>query len=573
MAEVQAASSTQSRDSRGLVRLLIVDDDRIMTLIIEEFASERGCKVFCAANCAEAMQRFDDCRPHVLLIDFQLPDGTGLGLLRQLRERSAPRWFPALVISAHNDPSIVKACFDGGADDYLTKPLDMAMLEAKVRALWRVASLQHQLDRQTRSLQHYYEASEAENSYAQYLYRRLTERGLNAPVGVQSWVQSSTNFSGDVVLFERGRNGDFYALLADATGHGLAAAISLIPLVQSFLAMSAKGFQLASIVAEMNRMLRGYVPPERFVAALVLQISPVRKSLTVWNGGIPPPLWLNADGSLCRELRSRHLPLGLLRPEEFNPETEHWSCVEPGYLLCLSDGVLEAENPEAQFFGRERLDEVLASTTPASLFEALRQRLTDFSAGQFRDDVSIALLDLHAIHPPAAAEASGTPLRLIPPCQWELSLSGAQIADVDVVPLSLNWLQAVGVGESLCQRLYTLLSELISNAVDHGILGLGAELKNQEDGFGKYVRERESRLALIPAEARLTIQLQIAINDGAQQIRLRVLDSGHGFTPAKLSCEELTQRGLSLVRRLSDSVEFLGAGNEVLVTLAERRKD
>ncbi|MBI2381803.1 MAG: SpoIIE family protein phosphatase [Gammaproteobacteria bacterium] len=548
------------------IKVLIVDDDELLCQLIASFVTDRGCEALCAFDFGHAVELFETERPDVALLDYTLPEGNGLSLLQTLRELNHQQWFPALIISGHEDKSFIQACFEGGADDYIVKPFDFLLLDAKIKAMARIAEMQKNIVQQAAELQLYYEFTEAENQYAHYLYERLVAHDTQAP-GVTRWVQASTRFSGDVVLFERGKNGDLYFLLADATGHGLAAAISLIPLIQVFSAMSTKGFQLPFIVAEMNRALRRFTPGDRFVAALVGQASHAHDSLSVWNGGIPPALWLDAEGRLLRQLKSHHLPLGVLRPEEFEGDVESWPCKESGILLCHSDGVHEAQAPDGEFFGYERLHQCIEGPV-AQLLTRLRASLDAHTQGQYADDVSIAMLDFARIFTESDAAPASTGA-LIPPCEWGLTHTGRQLGEMDLVPLCLHWFQSLGVSENLTARLFTVLSELVTNAIDHGVLGLSSELKEQPEGFLRYLGLREEKLHALPESARISVKLRLDQADGRQRIRLEVEDSGAGFDYSREATESSRSgRGIALVRRMADSVDYRGKGNHVVVTLS-----
>ncbi len=117
------------------MRLLLVEDTRDVAEAIVVSFSRRGDAIDHAptvesARDALAVQDYD-----VLILDVNLPDGSGTDLLRDLRAHGNPT--PVLMLTARIEVEDRVAALDTGADDYLIKPFDLRELEARVRALAR----------------------------------------------------------------------------------------------------------------------------------------------------------------------------------------------------------------------------------------------------------------------------------------------------------------------------------------------------------------------------------------------------------------------------------------------------
>jgi len=114
-------------------RILVVEDDRSLTeLLVEELESE-GWTVDAQPSAERALEIIDDFEPDLVVSDLQLPGKDGLALLEQLRQRHAP---PAvLMISAYGTVERAVAALKAGAENFLTKPLDMDHFVLSVRRL------------------------------------------------------------------------------------------------------------------------------------------------------------------------------------------------------------------------------------------------------------------------------------------------------------------------------------------------------------------------------------------------------------------------------------------------------
>ena len=117
------------------MKLLIVEDDRMLSVLVRRALTEEGHTVDAAADgeSAEALAFVNDY--DAIILDVMLPGKSGLQVLQQLRREG--RVTPTLILTGRRDKQDVVRGLDLGADDYLTKPFDLDELKARVRALLR----------------------------------------------------------------------------------------------------------------------------------------------------------------------------------------------------------------------------------------------------------------------------------------------------------------------------------------------------------------------------------------------------------------------------------------------------
>ncbi len=117
------------------MRFLIVEDDAVLRDVLTRSLSEAGHRVDAAATCAEA-ESFWTLQPYdAVVLDLNLPDGSGLTALKNARRRGDAT--PVLVLTARNRTDERIAGLDAGADDYVGKPFELSEVEARLRALVR----------------------------------------------------------------------------------------------------------------------------------------------------------------------------------------------------------------------------------------------------------------------------------------------------------------------------------------------------------------------------------------------------------------------------------------------------
>ena len=165
---------------------------------------------------------------------------------------------------------------------------------------------------------------------------------------------------------------------------------------------------------------------------------------------------------------------------------------------------------------------------------------------------------------PSLKSSVGHPLS-----SWSLSmeLSADLIRHFDPLPLliqSVNDLQGFrGKG----QKLYTVFSELFSNALEHGILELNSDLKKTVDGFARYYTERQSKLGEL-ANGKIKIDIKHSPKNEGGELIIQFQDSGNGFDyrTTRVALEDNIShsgRGIHLIESLCDEVTYGGNGNIV----------
>jgi DNA-binding response OmpR family regulator len=115
-------------------RILAVEDDERIRSAVKLALEDEGWTVDEAESGEEAIDKFNRCKPDVVLIDIMLPGIDGFELCRTLRRTSD---VPVVMVTARNDTHDVVAGLEAGADDYLTKPFAPKELSARIRALLR----------------------------------------------------------------------------------------------------------------------------------------------------------------------------------------------------------------------------------------------------------------------------------------------------------------------------------------------------------------------------------------------------------------------------------------------------
>ncbi|MFZ4807687.1 MAG: response regulator transcription factor [Hyphomicrobiaceae bacterium] len=121
-------------------RIAIVEDDNAISLLLRYNLEMAGYAVESFENGAVALDHVLDDPPDLLLLDWVLPDRSGLELLREVRRRAHTRALPVVMVTARSDRSDSERALDHGVDAYFTKPFSVAAVLKTIESLLRPAT-------------------------------------------------------------------------------------------------------------------------------------------------------------------------------------------------------------------------------------------------------------------------------------------------------------------------------------------------------------------------------------------------------------------------------------------------
>ncbi len=454
-------------------------------LLLSSIVRRQGHGVLTASNGAEAVALFEAQRPQLVLMDAMMPVMDGFEAARQIKLLAGESLVPIIFLTSMTEVDGLVRCLEAGGDDFLEKPYNQVILGAKIKAMDRLRRLQDTVLQQRDLIARHHDYLLNEQRVAKAVFDKVAHSGcLNAP-NIRYMQSPYALFNGDLLLAAYTPAGDMHVLLGDFTGHGLPAAVGAMPLAEVFYGMTAKGYGLAETLREMNAKLKRILPVDMFCCATFLCLSSQRQVVEVWNGGMPDGYLHRVATGERQPLVARNLPLGVLGAELFDYHTDVYPMAQGDRVFLLSDGVIDTCNSDEQLFGVERLQGGLRRQPgPDRLFEDIQGALHRFR-GEARDDVSMVQVSLPA------------PTRQLPnamiysdsgescPLDWSVSFEfrAATLKRFNPLPYHVQLLMEVHGLRTQSGALYSVLAELYSNALEHGVLGLDSSLKRDCAGI------------------------------------------------------------------------------------------
>jgi FixJ family two-component response regulator len=318
----------------------VVDDDPSLRGAIDSLLRSVGWRVQTFVSARDFLDSKPQDRHACLVLDVALPGLSGLDLQSELIKNKIQ--IPVIFITGHADvPTSVRA-MKSGALEFLTKPFeDEDLLEA----------IRHAIEHDRTSEQH-------RDRQEELAAAARIQQGLMAVTALQPPFAEALGKSQPC----REIGGDFFSVLtvgdsvvaaiADVSGKGVAAAV-MASLLQGMIHEGLlSNVPLPEIARNANEFFCVRDLGSKYATLVIVCVKPDGQGEYL-NCGHIPPLVARAGGEVTR-LRESNLPVGLMRNAEYRHTGFRLNCGDR--LILVTDGVTEAESPEGDFFGEERLE-------------------------------------------------------------------------------------------------------------------------------------------------------------------------------------------------------------------------
>lgn len=572
---------TNNTQERHYKLALVVDDSVMQCKVLSVLLKEEGYRVYTANDGARGVEMYIKYQPDLVLMDINMPVMNGYEATRRIKSLSQNTLAPLIFITSMDTDQAYIESIEAGGDGILVRPFSPEVFKAKIKSIQRISDLYQQV----KSLQ---QEQQKDAELAEQLMSGVIESRNFALDRIGMIKKAAALFSGDILLAAQCPNGDVNALLGDFTGHGLRSSIGAIPLAETFRVMTKKGFSLFEIVTQINNQLYDLLPADLFLCGTFISISSHDSTAYVFNAGLPDTYIYSEDGKVRTKVVSSHPPIGVLKQLIPGSKLDVVSVEPSDRIIMISDGIIEARNADGEMYGIERFEQAAQQgILTKKVSDTIISDVDKFCEGTLQED-DISLIDIPcndwdapvaAVHHPIVSPSDSTvrydESQLFDEASWawNITLSGEKLAKVNPIPMAMSSLHEIEGNGDQWQSLYTILTELFVNALDHGVLGLSSNLKKEAEGFALYFHEREKRLnELKDGMVEMSISYYRLAQGG--KVIINVKDTGKGFDYKALNKKILNQeqspeelalsgRGIMLVSQLCEQLEYKDNGTNV----------
>jgi sigma-B regulation protein RsbU (phosphoserine phosphatase) len=377
--------------SRNGETILIADDDALSRRVLARSLSNAGYACAESPDGVDALKAVHADPPSLLLLDFDMPRMNGAEVLKRLRADSDPHiaQLPAIMLTGHGGEESEVRCLEAGADDFVTKPINQAVLRARIETQLRLRSMREQLQQQNTELEAWRHNLERDLAAARLTQQSLIpQKSPNLPGwDVAAAYRPVIQVGGDIYGWLRMRDGRTLFWIADATGHGASAALLTTLAKLLFQHGATENSGPADVMRAVNSDFRSIFGARSFMTAMCVALDAASGEATVVGAGHPPLLIGRRDGDV-ESLASCCPPLGLLEDSQFTANT---AVLSPGdAFLLYTDGVHGARQELNLREASARLAGFMQ--TPAASAQELVNRVieqTNTNDGAAPDDVAL----------------------------------------------------------------------------------------------------------------------------------------------------------------------------------------
>src|SRR6202166_4698253 len=394
-------------------RILVVDDKEANVRLIDGMLRVAGyASIDSTTDPKRVCELHAQNRYSLILLDLQMPVMDGFQVMEGLKEIEEDGYLPVLVITAQPDHKL--RALEAGAKDFLSKPFDLAELRARVHNILEVRLLHLEAKRHSQALEEMVRELEASREVIRL--KNLEERKKNEQeLALAQETQESllprclprfenyrlhafnspTRYvGGDFYDFLQLRSGEWMGVLADVSGKGMSAAL-LSSMVLGALNMEFRsGTQPQDVLKRVNQLLCDKSLPFQFVTLFLFLMRPGGEGQFISAGHNPAYLFRSATGNV-EILAPDAFALGMFESACFQSRNFHLD--EGDLLIVYSDGLTDAENPQEEMFGEERLLEIIQGEEPAGSppdEQTILKSIADFTQNTPQtDDITFVVVE------------------------------------------------------------------------------------------------------------------------------------------------------------------------------------
>ncbi len=360
-----------------LTRVLVVDDHAENAALLARSLAPLGYEIDVAAGGEAALRRVAEGAPDVVLMDIVMPDLSGLEVLRRLRADPATADLPVVLVSGLGETRDIVEGLALGANDYVTKPINLPVLHARLATQSALKRTRDALLRSAAQLGAEVDRRDRDLAMAAHVQRSILPRTVPRTQGLATaWCYAPvSSVGGDLFDVMPMPGGKTLLFVADAMGHGVQAALVASTVKATLAASRNEADNLSGLLTRLDDAVAEMFD-DRYVTAAACVVDPAASRVRFALAGHLPILLAGAQG--VRKLQARGLPLGTAMGQGF---ASGEAPLESGdTLLLYSDGAIEVRGPEGRLFGVgalvSRLGE-LASEGPAEVASGLRAAIDE----------------------------------------------------------------------------------------------------------------------------------------------------------------------------------------------------
>lgn len=369
--------------------ILVIDDSKLNRAIVKNTLLNYNIQVFEAADGLEGLTVLQSRHFDLILLDIVMPNLDGFGFLEQCKQYIGDDFIPVILMTGLDDLNSKIKGLTIGADDFLLKPLNQKELIARVQSLLRLKQAHDELYEKNQQIQ-------KELEYAKRLQQFIIPKDFSfiSYPSISGRYLPIADIGGDLFDCYKISDSKIGVLIADVTGHGIAAALVMSMAKMTFNIYSYEISPTQQLMSKINEEMRGLLLDMQYITAFYMLIDIEHHTITFTNAGHTRPLYYRKSTDKIIALDTNGLFLGIQDESLYEQKSIHY---EPGDRCILyTDGITELKDDHNEEFGEVRLAKFLKqhNNTSGSFCDNLLQTLEHFAPLKERsDDIAFLFIE------------------------------------------------------------------------------------------------------------------------------------------------------------------------------------
>lgn len=375
-----------------MFKILIIDDDPIIRAALRKTLQNQGYDTTIASNGEEGIKQATLIHPALIICDWMMTNLDGLEVCRRIKSQPELATTFFILLTAKGEVEDRVEGLDAGADEFLSKPLEMNELKARVRAGLRIHQLNQDLQAQKQALETLNQNFRSELAEAADYVRSLLPAPLVGDINTQALFVPSAQLGGDCFDYYWLDDDHLAIYLLDVSGHGVGSAllsVSVLNVLRSQSLPKTNFYQPGEVLKALNSAFQMVNHGEKYFTIWYGVYNREQRQLIYANAGHPPALLINKNPSNIEQLEPTGLPIGFLPDVDFDCNT--CEIVENSTLYIFSDGAYEIQQLDDTVWGLSALNDLLQDFTKnnSSLENLLQQIIAVSNKNTLDDDLSL----------------------------------------------------------------------------------------------------------------------------------------------------------------------------------------
>jgi len=374
-------------------RILVVDHDHLSRDILARNLQREGYVVEFEDDGPRALARLSEGNIDLALWEVQLPGLNGLDMLNQARQDPLLRHIPVVLLSEVKNVDMVIRCIEAGADDYLPKPFNPALLKARIRASMERKNLRDQEQRLLAQIKAHQERLRIELAEATTYLMSLLPQPLREPFTANWRFIPSSELGGDCFGYHWIDEDHFALYLLDVCGHGVGAALLSVTVLNVLRSQALTGADFrnpSEVLGAANQAFPMERQNDRYFTLWYGVYQRSTRKLTYGSGGHPPALLFEPGAITAKKLAARGMMVGGMPNSRYPSQ----SCeILPGSRLFLfCDGAYEITLPDGRIYTLGEFASLLGqlpADAPVDLDAVVAQIRQLRGSSELEDDLSL----------------------------------------------------------------------------------------------------------------------------------------------------------------------------------------